>query len=84
MAEGQSKSSTTNCYFGAAPLATRHYATSSEPNLKETLKGIIPEKRELLKKVKAHGDKVLGEVKVENTLGGMRYVSGMLKSSGQF
>jgi hypothetical protein len=28
---------------------------------------------ELLKKVKAHADKKLGDVKVENALGGMRY-----------
>lgn len=56
-----------------APLSARSYATSSEPDLKETLKGLIPAKRELLKKVKAHGDKVIGEVKIENTLGGMRY-----------
>ena len=52
----------------------RSYATSSEPDLKTTLKGCIPAKRELLKKVKAYSDKVIGEVKVENTLGGMRYV----------
>jgi citrate synthase len=39
------------------------------------MKRIIPAKRELLKKVKAHGDKKLGDVKVENTLGGMRYAS---------
>jgi len=36
------------------------------------LKNVIPAKRELLKKVKSHADKKLGEVKVENTLGGMR------------
>lgn len=52
----------------------RSYATASEPDLKTTLKECIPAKRELLKKVKAHSDKVIGEVKVENTLGGMRYV----------
>jgi len=50
----------------------RTYASSSEPDLKETLKNVIPAKRELLKKVKSHADKKLGEVKVENTLGGMR------------
>lgn len=51
----------------------RNYATSSEPDLKTTFKEAIPAKRELLKKVKALGDKTIGEVKVENTLGGMRY-----------
>lgn len=38
------------------------------------MKRLIPEKRELYKKVKALGDKKIGEVKVENTIGGMRYV----------
>jgi citrate synthase len=50
----------------------RGYATA-EPTLKEALKAVIPEKRELLKQVKAKSDKVIGEVKIENTLGGMRY-----------
>jgi citrate synthase len=53
--------------------AYRTYASSSEPDLKTTFKEAIPAKRELLKKVKALGDKTIGEVKVENTLGGMRY-----------
>lgn len=52
---------------------TRCYSSSSEPDLKETLKEVIPAKRELLKKVKAMGSKVIGEVKIENTIGGMRY-----------
>lgn len=51
----------------------RTYATASEPDLKSTLREVIPEKRELLKKVKSHGGKVIGEVKVENALGGMRF-----------
>lgn len=53
--------------------AYRSYATTSEPDLKTTFKEAIPAKRELLKKVKAMGGKVIGEVKVENTIGGMRY-----------
>ncbi|KAF2669386.1 methylcitrate synthase precursor [Microthyrium microscopicum] len=56
----------------------RNYSASSEPNLKETLKGLIPAKRELLKKVKAHGDKQIGVVKVENALGGMRGLKAMV------
>ena len=44
-----------------------------EPGLKEVLAQKIPEKRELLKKVKAVGSTKIGDVKVENTLGGMRY-----------
>ena len=39
---------------------------------------MIPAKRELLKKVKAHGSKVIGEVKVENTIGGMRGLKAMV------
>jgi citrate synthase len=39
------------------------------------LKEVIPAKREQLKKLKAeHGNKVIGEIKVENAIGGMRYV----------
>jgi hypothetical protein len=52
--------------------AYRNYATSSEPDLKTTFKEAIAPKRELLKKVKALGGKVIGDVKVENTIGGMR------------
>jgi citrate synthase len=36
------------------------------------MKRVVPEKRELLKKVKAVADKKLGDCKVENALGGMR------------
>lgn len=61
----------------AALGGARAYATA-EPDLKATLKAAIPEKRELLKKVRAHGDKVIGEVKVENTLGGMRGLKAMV------
>ncbi|KAL9131418.1 MAG: hypothetical protein Q9217_000632 [Psora testacea] len=50
----------------------------SEPDLKTTLKEVIPAKRELLKKVKRHADKKIGEVKVENTLGGMRGLKAMI------
>lgn len=63
----------------ATPLyhATRSYATA-EPTLKETLKSVIPEKRELLKKVKAVSSKSIGEVKIENTIGGMRGLKAMV------
>lgn len=56
----------------AAVPAFRNYATASEPDLKTTFKEVLPAKRELLKKVKALGGKTIGEVKVENTIGGMR------------
>jgi citrate synthase len=55
-------------------LARRLYSTSAEPTLKETLRSIIPEKRELLKQVKAVSDRKLGDLKVESALGGMRWV----------
>lgn len=66
----------------AAPAARtaasrRNYATA-EPDLKTTLREAIPAKRELLKKVKAHGSKVIGELKVENTIGGMRGLKAMV------
>ncbi|KAF4304656.1 Citrate synthase-like protein [Botryosphaeria dothidea] len=57
---------------------SRSYASSSEPDLKETLAKVIPAKRELLKKVKTHADKKIGDVKVENTLGGMRGLKAMV------
>ncbi|KAK5131719.1 hypothetical protein LTR08_000608 [Meristemomyces frigidus] len=63
------------------PLAyntTRTYASTSEPDLKTTLRECIPAKRELLKKVKAHASTKIGEVKIENTLGGMRGLKAML------
>ncbi|KAI9838830.1 MAG: hypothetical protein M1819_004036 [Sarea resinae] len=56
----------------------RNYSSASEPDLKETLASVIPAKRELLKKVKQHGNKVIGEVKVENTIGGMRGLKAMV------
>ena len=49
-----------------------NFSQSAEPNLKDTLRTVIPEKRELLRKVKSHASKKIGEVKVENTIGGMR------------
>lgn len=56
---------------------TRSYATA-EPDLKETLKSVIPEKRELFKKVKALGTKKIGDVTVQNTIGGMRGLKAMV------
>lgn len=58
----------------SAPLweHKRSYASHSEEDLKSAVKRLVPEKRELLKKVKAVADKKLGDCKVENALGGMR------------
>ncbi|KAH8748061.1 mitochondrial putative 2-methylcitrate synthase [Hyaloscypha finlandica] len=58
--------------------AYRSYATSSEPDLKTAFKECIAPKRELLKKVKALGGMVIGDVKVENTIGGMRGLKAMV------
>jgi citrate synthase len=52
----------------------RSYSSSPDPTLKETLRKIIPAKRDLLKQVKAVSDKKLGDLKVESALGGMRWV----------
>ncbi|EMC94583.1 hypothetical protein BAUCODRAFT_124199 [Baudoinia panamericana UAMH 10762] len=57
--------------------AIRTYATA-EPDLKATLKEVIPEKRELFKKVRSHADKKIGDVKIENTIGGMRGLKAMV------
>ena len=51
----------------------RCYSTTKELDLKSTLRTIIPEKRELVKKVRSHANKKIGDLKIENTLGGMRY-----------
>ena len=56
---------------------SRAFSSAADLDLKSTLKEIIPAKRELLKKVKSHGAKVIGEVKVENTIGGMRGLKAM-------
>ncbi|KAI9697379.1 MAG: hypothetical protein M1836_004657 [Candelina mexicana] len=62
-----------------AVTGSRHYASISEPDLKTTLKEVIPPKRDLLKKLrKEHGSKIIGEIKVENTIGGMRGLKAML------
>ena len=57
---------------------SRAFGSAVDLDLKSTLKEIIPAKRELLKKVKSHGAKVIGEVKVENTIGGMRGLKAMV------
>ena len=49
-----------------------------ELELKTILRKLIPERREKLKELKSHADKKIGEVKVENVLGGMRGLKSML------
>ncbi|KJA20230.1 hypothetical protein HYPSUDRAFT_68631 [Hypholoma sublateritium FD-334 SS-4] len=64
------------CFANRAFSAQRFASTKS---LRDTLKEIIPAKQEQLKKLKAeHGDTVVGEVKVENIIGGMRGLKAML------
>lgn len=65
--------------FSIAYASKRNSSTSTQKDLKETLKEVIPVKREQLKKLKAeHGHKSLGEIKVENAIGGMRGLKSML------
>lgn len=86
MLDGSFDTPPPNTPAAQACQSRRGYASASEPDLKETLKGLIPAKRELLKKVKAVGDETLGECKVENALGGMRYggqEDGQMKSADE-
>lgn len=53
-------------------------SSAAEPDLKTTLRDVIPAKRELLKSVKAHGKRTLCDVKVAGALGGMRGVQAMV------
>ena len=61
-----------------AASTCRHYSYASEPDLKTILRDTIPEKRELLKKVKAHADKKIGDVTVGQVIGGMRTLRSMV------
>ncbi|KDR81541.1 hypothetical protein GALMADRAFT_239546 [Galerina marginata CBS 339.88] len=52
---------------------------ASTKSLRETLQEVIPAKQEQLKKLKTeHGQAVLGDVKVDNVIGGMRGLKAML------
>ncbi|RCI12772.1 hypothetical protein L249_0950 [Ophiocordyceps polyrhachis-furcata BCC 54312] len=52
---------------------------TKEPNLKATLRSLIPAKRELLAEFKkSYGDKVIADVRVDNVLGGMRGLRSLL------
>ncbi|KAF8894529.1 citrate synthase-like protein [Infundibulicybe gibba] len=52
---------------------------ASSKSLRETLKEVIPPKQEQLKRLKSeHGQAVVGDVKVENIIGGMRGLKAML------
>ncbi|KIM80766.1 hypothetical protein PILCRDRAFT_97802 [Piloderma croceum F 1598] len=61
------------------PSNTTFRRFASTKTLKETLQDIIPAKQEQLKRLKAeHGQTVVGDVKVENIVGGMRGLKAML------
>lgn len=60
----------------ASLFARRNASTKT---LKETLQEVIPAKQEQLKQLKAeHGQTSVGDVKVENIIGGMRGIKAML------
>ncbi|KIW71781.1 2-methylcitrate synthase, mitochondrial [Phialophora macrospora] len=61
-----------------ASFVARTYASSAEPDLKATLLSVIPEKRELLKQVKSHADKKIGDITVGQVIGGMRTMKSMV------
>ncbi|KAJ7709974.1 citrate synthase-like protein [Mycena rosella] len=59
------------------PGASKRFASTK--SLKETLQEVIPGKQEQLRKLKAeHAQTVVGDVKVENIIGGMRGIKAML------
>lgn len=64
-------------------MAVRHHGNhlryASTLSLKDTLRQTIPEKRELLKKLRVeHGKTSLGDVTIEASMGGMRGLKAML------
>ncbi|KZS99039.1 citrate synthase [Sistotremastrum niveocremeum HHB9708] len=55
------------------------HSRSRRQSLRETLEEIIPAKQEQLKKLRSqHGDHIVGDIKVENIIGGMRGLKSML------
>ncbi|PPQ74004.1 hypothetical protein CVT26_006373 [Gymnopilus dilepis] len=65
------------CLPKATQRVTQRFASTK--SLRDTLKEVIPAKQEQLKKLKTeHSQAVLGEVKVENVIGGMRGLKAML------
>ncbi|EXJ53598.1 2-methylcitrate synthase, mitochondrial [Cladophialophora psammophila CBS 110553] len=56
----------------------RTYTSAAEPDLKATLQSVIPEKRELLKQVKSHADKKIGDITIGQVIGGMRTMKSMV------
>ncbi|KAK0450788.1 citrate synthase [Armillaria borealis] len=67
----------------ARPIAARFSSRAlSTQSLKDAIKETIPAKQEQLKRIKAqHAGTTIGEVKVENVIGGMRGLKAMLWDS---
>ena len=61
-----------------APPRCRFISSSAEPDLKATLRELIPEKRELLKQIKAKAESKIGDVTVAQVVGGMRMLKSMI------
>jgi citrate synthase len=59
-------------------IPVRSISTAAEADLKTTLREVIPEKRELLKQVKLHADRKIGDVLVGQVIGGMRTLKSMV------
>ncbi|KAH8928249.1 citrate synthase-like protein [Atractiella rhizophila] len=67
----------TSLLSAARGVSSKRLASSK--SITQTLEEIIPERQEFVKKLKSeHGSKSLGEIKVENLLGGMRGLKVML------
>ena len=75
------RASLSMAFFRQVPRSIRYarcFSTRSEPHLKTVLREVITQKRELLREVKSQADKTVGEVRVENVLGGMRGLKSLI------
>jgi citrate synthase len=60
-------------------VSRNHFRCASTLSLKDAVREIIPEKRELFKQLRTqHGKTSLGEVTIESSIGGMRGLKAML------
>jgi citrate synthase len=65
--------------FAAAAASSQSIRYASTRSLQDAVAEVVPAKQEQLKKLKADSnDKSLGEIKVENLIGGMRGLKVML------
>ena len=62
-----------------ARCSLRRYSAQPASDLKAVMRELVPEKRQkFMDFKKAHSDTVIGEVKVQNLIGGMRGLKAML------